>query len=104
VGQLVLWSAPSEVVAILGALISGLGFSLVFPSFGVQALRKAPPEVRGLAVGGFMAFFDVALGVTGPIVGVAAARFGFGSVFLVGAIAAAAAALFAAVTSRSRST
>jgi MFS family permease len=103
VGQFVLWAAPSQGVAILGALISGLGFSLVFPSFGVQAMRKAPPEVRGLAVGGFMAFFDVALGVTAPVVGVAAASFGFGSVFLVGAVSAAAAALFALATSRARS-
>lgn len=89
VGQLVLWTASSEIVAILGAVVTGLGFSLVFPSFGVQAMRKAPPEMRGLAVGGFMAFFDVALGVTGPIAGVVAGRFGFGSVFLVGAVASA---------------
>jgi len=97
VGQVVLWTAGSEFAAILGAVITGLGFSLVFPSFGVQAMRKAPPEMRGLAVGGFLAFFDVALGVTGPIAGVVAGRFGFASVFLVGAIASAVAVVVAIV-------
>ena len=87
-GQLVLWAAGSEMVAIGGAALTGAGYSLVFPSFGVQAMRRTPPEMRGLAVGAFMAFFDVALGVAGPICGLSASRFGFGSVFLIGAGAA----------------
>ncbi len=99
VGQVVLWSAPSQAVAILGCLVSGLGFSLVFPSFGVQAVRKTSPEVRGLAVSAFMAFFDVALGLTGPAVGLVAGRFGYGAVFLVGAVSAALAALVGLVGS-----
>jgi predicted MFS family arabinose efflux permease len=93
VGQVVLWAAPSAPVAILGCLISGLGLSLVFPSFGVQAMRKTTPEVRGTTVSAFSAFFDVALGLTGPAVGVVAARYGYGAVYLVGAVAAVAGAV-----------
>jgi predicted MFS family arabinose efflux permease len=89
VGQLALWAAPSQAVAIAGTAVTGAGYSLLFPSFGVQAMRRAPPEVRGLAVGAFMAFFDVALGVAGPLCGVVAGRYGYGAVFLIGAVAAA---------------
>jgi hypothetical protein len=46
---------------------------------------RLPPDQRGRAVGNFMAFADIALGVTGPVVGVATQWFGIGSAFLVGA-------------------
>jgi predicted MFS family arabinose efflux permease len=44
--------------------------------------------MRGLAVGAFMAFFDIAVGVAGPLCGLVASRFGFDAVFLIGAGAA----------------
>lgn len=87
IGQLVLWSSVNEPMALVGAALTGGGYSLLFPYFGVQAMRKAPPEMRGLALGAFMAFFDVALGVTGPLAGAIAGRFGYSSVFLTGAVA-----------------
>jgi MFS family permease len=82
VGQVILWRAGAEWVALAGSVVTGMGFSLVFPSFGVQAMRKAPPELRGMCIGAFMAFFDVSLGLTGPLAGVVAGRFGFDAVFL----------------------
>jgi MFS family permease len=91
VGMLLLWLADSPELAVLGAAISGLGFSLVFPAFGIEAVRRVPPQSRGAALAGYVAFFDGALGATGPIAGVAAAAWGYPSVFLVGAVAAAAA-------------
>jgi MFS family permease len=100
VGQLVLWRATSEALAIGGAALTGAGYSLIFPSFGVQAIRKTPPEMRGLAVGAFMAFFDVAIGFGGPLCGLAAARFGYPSVFLLGAVAAAGSVALTVVVGR----
>ena len=88
VGQALLWIAPNEVTAMIGALITGLGCSLVFPGLGVEALKLVPPHSRGTAMGGFVAFQDVAYGVTGPITGVLAAGYGYPAVFLVGAVAA----------------
>jgi len=84
-GQLLLWFAPQPGIAVLGATLTGLGFSLVFPAMGVLATRSVPAEQRGRAVGNFIAFADIALGVTGPVVGFATQWFGIGTAFLIGA-------------------
>lgn len=91
VGQLLLWAAPVPGAALAGAALTGIGFSLIFPSMGVEALRRAPPESRGVAVGGFMAFFDLAIGVTGPAAGLLVAAAGYPAVFLGGGAACLAA-------------
>ena len=83
-GQALLWGASRPDVAIAGAVLTGLGFSLVFPAMGVLATRSVPPEQRGRAVGNFIAFFDIALGVTGPVVGLLTQRFDIATAFLVG--------------------
>ena len=91
VGQAVLWLAPGPEFALVGAALSGIGFSLVFPSMGVEATKRVPPALRGRAVGNFLAFFDFALGVTGPVLGLVAAHLGFAAVFCAGSVATVAA-------------
>lgn len=88
-GLLLIWGAETGAVACVGAALTGFGYSLAFPGFGVEAVRRAPPQTRSLAMGAYVAFLDLALGITGPLAGFLAEGWGTGVVFLVGAIAVA---------------
>jgi MFS family permease len=93
-GQAMLWTAPSFAWAVGGAALTGLGYSLVYPGFGVEAVRRAPPQSRALAMGAYTACLDVALGVGTPALGAMASHWGLDSVFLAStAIVAMAAAI-----------
>ena len=83
-GQFLLWMAPSPGFALAGATLTGVGFSLVFPAMGVEAMRRVPPESRGVAVGGFLAFVDITSGVTGPLAGLLIGVYGYRAGFLAG--------------------
>ncbi len=91
VGLGLIWRAEAPAVALLGAALTGLGYSLIYPGFGVEAVSRVPAENRGLAMGAYTAFLDLALGVSGPLLGLAAARAGLEAAFLCSAVAALAA-------------
>ena len=88
VGQGLIWLAGVPWMAYLGAALTGFGYSLAFPGFGVEAVRRAPPQSRGAAMGAYVAFLDLSLGATGPVLGAAAGAWGLPSVYLGGAVAA----------------
>jgi MFS family permease len=88
-GQLLIWRADSAPLAYLGAALTGFGYSLAFPGFGVEAVRRAPPQSRGAAMGAYVAFMDLSLGITGPAAGAIAGAWGVEAVYLMGALAAA---------------
>lgn len=85
-GLALIWLAPWESMALAGAVLTGFGYSLVYPGFGVEAVRRAPAESRGLAMGTYTAFLDLALGLASPALGLLAGQAGTGRVFLVSAI------------------
>ena len=91
-----IWLAPAQASAVAGALLTGLGFALVYPGLGVEAVRRAPPQSRGLAMGAYTAFLDVALGFGSPALGLVAGWAGLGAVFLAGALVVLCAAAIAA--------
>src|SRR2546422_5544563 len=85
-GQALLWLAPSSAMALIGAGLTGFGYSLVYPGFGVEAVRRAPADSRGLAMGAYTAFLDVALALAPPALGLIAAMTDIGTVFLASAL------------------
>jgi MFS family permease len=95
VGLALLALSPSFAAALAGAALTGFGYSLVYPALGVEAVRRAPPQNRGLAMGAYTAFLDVALGFGTPALGILAEHAGLGSTFMAGAVAALATAAIA---------
>lgn len=95
IGQVLMWLAPVPAVALVGAIVTGIGFSLVFPSFGIEAVKQIPSASRGAALGAYVAFFDIGFAVAGPTTGLIAGAFGYSAVFAAGALGAVAAIVVA---------
>jgi predicted MFS family arabinose efflux permease len=87
--------APGFAPAVFGAVLTGFGYSLVFPGFGVEAIRRAPPQNHGLAVGAYTAFLDLTLGLASPLLGFIGGIAGIGAVFLTSAVVVLASAFIA---------
>jgi MFS family permease len=85
IGQGMIALAASPTVATLGAALSGAGYSLAFPAFGVEAVRRAPAQARGAAMGAYIMFLDVALGFTGPAAGYVVRVAGYPAMYLASA-------------------
>ncbi|HEY0855052.1 MAG TPA: MFS transporter, partial [Devosia sp.] len=85
-GLALIWLSPWPALGFLGAGLVGCGYSLVYPALGLESVRRAPPQSRGLAIGVYTAFLDVALGVLSPLLGILATGAGLGSVFLASAV------------------
>jgi predicted MFS family arabinose efflux permease len=82
-------------MAVAAAALTGFGFSLAFPAFGVEAIRRVPPQNRGAALGAFAACFDLSLGLGVPLLGMVAALRGYAAAFEAGCVAALLALLVA---------
>lgn len=93
VGLVVLATAGHVGVAMLGAALSGIGFSLIFPALGVEAVQRVSISNRGAALAAYSVFIDVALGVTGPLGGWIASGGNYAPMFVVAAAMSLAAAL-----------
>ena len=87
-GLLLIANASSGTAAIVGAAVSGAGFSLVFPALGIEAVKRVSSENRGLAMGTYNAFLDLTLGFGSPALGFLASHTGLSAVFTTSAVTA----------------
>ena len=81
VGLLIIAFSTSPQMALFGAGITGLGFSLIFPALGVVAIKSVSPSSQGSALAGYGLFIDLSLGVAGPLIGAVADIFGMKYIF-----------------------
>jgi MFS family permease len=99
-GLTVIAAAGTLTMALLGALIVGVGFSMLFPSLALMVVGEVDDDRRGSAMGAFTAFFDIGVGLGGPIAGATAALAGYPAVFYLSAVAALGTAVLAASPER----
>jgi len=93
VGQLLLWLAPLPAIALLGAALTGFGYSLAFPALCLEAVRRVPVQSRGSAIGAYVVCLDFSLASAGPVAGLLVAPLGYAAIYLLGAGCAALAAM-----------
>jgi len=86
VGLVLLWLAPNTTVALIGAGFAGFGLSLVYPAIGVEAIKQVPNSSRGAGLGAYAVFFDLALAISGPLMGAIALGMGYGWIFFFAAL------------------
>ncbi|WP_405164202.1 MFS transporter [Nocardia sp. NBC_01499] len=94
-GLLIIAWAPNLPVAVLGAVVMGVGFSLLHPSLALMVMNKTESAKQGAALGAYTSFWDLGLFVWGPATGAIATGFGYPAVFVVGAGCAVAASVLA---------
>lgn len=82
VAMILMCQARQPAMAFAAAALAGIGFSLVFPALGVEAVKRVPLQNRGAALGVYTAFADVSFFLTGPIAGAVIGGYGYGSLFL----------------------
>jgi MFS family permease len=81
IGLLIIAFATNSQMALLGAGVTGLGFSLIFPALGVVAIKSVSPSSQGSALAGYGLFIDLSLGVAGPLIGGVADIYGMSYIF-----------------------
>ncbi|MDP4603913.1 MAG: MFS transporter [Solirubrobacteraceae bacterium] len=89
IGMLIVALAGSLPLVLVGAVLSGAGMSLVFPALAVIVIENTDDSRRATALGAFLAFFDIGVGVGAPFAGVIASL-GTGNNYAAAFIAAAA--------------
>jgi MFS family permease len=97
-GLVLIAVAGSLAVVVAGALVMGTGFSLSFPSLALLVVEEVDERTRGAAMGAFTAFFDVGVGIGGPLAGAVSSVAGYPAAFAVGAACAAAGGVVAALS------
>ncbi|MGI4982835.1 MAG: MFS transporter [Janthinobacterium lividum] len=101
-GLMLLARADSAGMALAGCALTAIGYSLIFPSLGVEAMKRVAAEHRGMVLGTYFACFDLGLALAGPLAGLVVQRFGLSSAFVTGGCAALLSFLLIAVAQGAR--
>jgi MFS family permease len=97
-GLLLIAVSHSLVLAIVGGMAMGAGFSLLNPSLMLIAVGRVSEAARGATMGTYTAFFDAGVGFGAPLAGLAAALTSYEGAFLLAAAVAVCSALLILAT------
>ncbi len=86
VGIVIIGVSPTWWIAIVGGMICGAAWSLLFPALALMAIDRTPPHRRGAALAVYTGGFDLGFAVAGPMLGFAADGFGYSAVYGIGAL------------------
>jgi MFS family permease len=89
IGLAILGLLPSPTGVLIGTVAFASGVAFLMPGLLTLAVSRVSEMERGSVVGTASAFLDLAFGVAPAILGIVAARVGFGGVFIAGAVASA---------------
>lgn len=95
-GLCIVATAETLPLALLGAVVTGAGFSLLYPSLALMVIMGGDPTRQGAALGAYTSFWDVGLSAAGPLIGFIADQAGYQAAFLAAAACAGGAAVVAA--------
>lgn len=84
VGSTVIAVSPGWQLAVVGGLVGGIAWSLLFPSLALLAVNRSPVERRGSAVAVYTSGFDLGFAIGGPLLGFVAVQLGYTAIYLVG--------------------
>jgi MFS family permease len=97
-GLLLIAVSHSLVLALVGGMAMGGGFSLLNPSLMLIAVGRVSETARGATMGTYTAFFDAGVGFGAPLAGLAAALTSYEGAFLLAAAVAVCSALLILAT------
>jgi MFS family permease len=100
VGLALIAFAHAPLAAFVGAGVGGFGLGLVFPSLGVELIKRFPASSRGAALGVYTVFLDIALASAGPLAGALLPFIGYAGVFQMVAASALTGILFVGLSRR----
>jgi MFS family permease len=89
IGLAILGLIQSPAGVLVGTVAFALGVAFLMPGLLTLAVSRVSQMERGSVVGTASAFLDLAFGVAPALLGLVAARVGYGGVFLAGAVASA---------------
>ncbi|MXV44980.1 MFS transporter [Saccharibacter sp. 17.LH.SD] len=69
VAMAVFCTMHTELGGLLGAALTGAGFSLLFPALGTMAVKTDGPEFGGILIAAYSVFTDLTIAIVGPLMG-----------------------------------
>jgi len=85
IAQVIKILTPVVGIFLLGSLLQGIGYALIFPNVFAYIPELFPEKKRGRAIGLFMLFSYIATGTGGAVAGILIDTWGWHSIFIVSA-------------------